>query len=150
MHQSAFPSPSKAKIAMFGVFLFVSVAAVGYVGFSLATGDNSRVRWPWLNEALGYGSACVSPFAAAWLVWHLYRIAHTVLTDEALIEPNLGVQSRLLWSEVVSAHLERDNLRLKSSKQKAVIATGMYASPKSVVAFVASRIKCPVQGTNAA
>jgi hypothetical protein len=152
MHQSPFPSPSKVKVkvATIGVFLLTCIAAAGYIGFSLATGDNSRVRWPWLNEAFGFGMTIVSPVAILWLIWRLYRIAKTVLTDEELIQPNLGAPSRLRWSEVVNARLERENLRLESAGLRVVIAAGMYASPESVVAFIASKIKCPVQGRNAA
>lgn len=133
-----------------GAFLLLSIAAAGYVGFGLATGDNSRVRWPWLNEVLGYGVSIAAPFAALWLVWRLYCIANTVLTDEALIGPSLGsLPSRLPWGEVVCAEIVRGNIRLGSPKRKAVVAAGMYAAPEEVVAFVASKIKCTMSAPSA-
>jgi hypothetical protein len=133
-----------------GGFLLSSIAVVGYVGFGLAAGDNSRVRWPLLNETLGFVAAIGAPVAAAWITWHLYRIANSVITDEGLTVPGLPAPTHLRWNEVVSARLDRENIRLISPRGKFVIAAGMYASPEHVITFVTSKIECPVEGKNAA
>ena len=145
MQNSKTPLPSRYKICAVGSFLLLSIVVAGYVGFSLATGDTSGVRWPWLNEALGFAVGVTAPFAAVWLGWRLYSIANTVLDEDALIEPRLGATLRLPWKEVVSAEVVRENIHLKSPKSKAVVASGMYPVPEDVVACIASKVTCAVR-----
>jgi hypothetical protein len=132
MTTSLAPSPSKAKLLLFGGLVLGLSAVVAFVAMRR------------LGSPLGVVASGICLVVACVFTWAVYRAARTSITSDGIAQPSLQGKISVRWVEISSVLSDRETLRIASPQGRLVIGTGWYVEPEKVKGIVLA--KCAQMG----